>query len=842
MSMLSILQIAHDHPDWTPGGTEIVAHDLARALDARAGVQRRASWSPRPRCSGRRRRPGRLARARRGPRAADRGLRPLLDDAARRHAGGSRRSAACSTRLRPDVVHLHGLDRIGAEIVPAIRRLAPRCRIVLTLHDYQLICPNDGLLLTTAEGARCRGAQPDRCRRCFPEQGGGAPRAARAHLLALLGRVDVFLAPSAFLRDRFVDWGLEPSASALVPNAVAGDARPGRRRPARPRRDRFAFFGNDRAAQGRAGPARRRGAAAATRRGRAGRAARRARLGGGGASAPPSRRSSPRAAPLAQHLGPYDRADVVGLMRRGRLDRRALDLVGERAAGHPGGPRRRPAGDLLGHRRHGRAGRGRRRRAARAAGRRRRRWPRRCARATDPDLWDAPGAAAGAGEPRRLRRRASRPLPAPSRHGWPHDPCGRSAISAASAPARAAAARRLRHPAARRRARAPDLRLRRAAARRPVHLVQRRGPLALDRRNAGSRPARTRWYGVAVLDEPCRRPRPRSRGGGRRAAGGSPRRRASTWRRSRWRSSSRQAGASAREVFGFLVRHLLPECAGEFGGGAVAPRLRPRFIAAAAERDGFIEIVAAPETGGFFAQGWSMSLQPGSDGPRRRRGGPGAARGRGGASSSATTSCRRARGFCLFGKSWNEHGPAIPGRSSSRATAGCCGSTWCAAAFSTSRPTARASTWGRCCRGCRAPDATLQAFRRVCRPRFAGRRHAVAVPCPIAAAFDAVLQAPDGTLLVTGWLLDPLQRVERVLIKSSGNLYAQLDAGWCPLPRADLVGGFAQDPRFAGLSTSATRCTASSSTRRRPAARPTRPRSISSWCSTTGAACSGRSR
>ena len=65
--------------------------------------------------------------------------------------------------------------------------------------------------------------------------------------------------------------------------------------------------------------------------------------------------------------------------------------------------------------------------------------------------------------------------------------------------------------------------------------------------------------------------------------------------------------------------------------------------------------------------------------------------------------------------------------------------------------------------------------------------------------FDAVLQAPDGALLAIGWLLDPLRRVERVLIKSTANLYARLDAGWCPLPRPDLDAGFAADPRFADL-------------------------------------------
>lgn len=38
MSGIRILQIAHDHPDFTPGGTEVLAHGLARALDATDAV------------------------------------------------------------------------------------------------------------------------------------------------------------------------------------------------------------------------------------------------------------------------------------------------------------------------------------------------------------------------------------------------------------------------------------------------------------------------------------------------------------------------------------------------------------------------------------------------------------------------------------------------------------------------------------------------------------------------------------------------------------------------------------------------------------------------------------
>lgn len=236
MSGLRILQIAHDHPDWTRGGTEILAHGLTRALDDRPGVSARflAASTSLQRPEGL---PGALGVQGRDltlhTGAYDRFGMTRLDG-----TGWLAALAVVVARLRPEVIHLHGLDRIGAESVLALRRLAPRARVVLTLHDYQLICANDGLTLGR-DGARCACAHGGAC---VPELGAARHALRRAHLLALLENVDAFLAPSRFLRDRFVEWGITAERIALLPNAVA----PTPRAPERPRvrRDRFAFFGN----------------------------------------------------------------------------------------------------------------------------------------------------------------------------------------------------------------------------------------------------------------------------------------------------------------------------------------------------------------------------------------------------------------------------------------------------------------------------------------------------------------------------------------------------------------------------------------------------------------------
>ena len=304
---IRILQVAHDHPDWTPGGTEILAHDLARALDARDGVTARflaASTSLQE------------------PDAAPGSLRAHGDDLVLQTGAYDRFSmtrldgtdwiaalGGVLDRLRPDVVHLHGLDRIGAEILPVIRRLAPECRIVLTLHDYQLICANDGLLLTTGEDARCRGAHArTAAAAAFPSRAPRATRCARRTCWRCSQAVDLFVAPSAFLRDRFVDWGIAAAAHPAAAERGGAAASPPATAAARSRRNRFGFFGNI---------ARHKGAlvlldAAARLQGR-GRRRRGSRCTAASAGRDAEFRADfqaklAAAEPLAQHLGPYDRA------------------------------------------------------------------------------------------------------------------------------------------------------------------------------------------------------------------------------------------------------------------------------------------------------------------------------------------------------------------------------------------------------------------------------------------------------------------------------------------------------------------------------------------------------
>ena len=307
MTGLSILQIAHDHPDWTPGGTAILARDLARALDARPGT--RAAFLA---CATDLTRPGDAPGAL-GAMGEDHTLRTGAYDRfmMRRLDGGDWRASLrrLLNATRPDIIHLHGLDRLGAEALPALRHLAPRARLVLTLHDYQVICANDGLMLNPADGTRCGGATPDGCAHCFPAI--SAPRHAlrAAHLRAIIAQADAVIAPSAFLRDRLIDWGLPGGRIRLIANAVP-DAPAGASVP-RERPNRFAFLGTIAPHKGVLtlldAAARLRGADIHLA------------LRGGMNWPEPEFRAAfetalAAAAPVARHLGRYDRAEVPAAM------------------------------------------------------------------------------------------------------------------------------------------------------------------------------------------------------------------------------------------------------------------------------------------------------------------------------------------------------------------------------------------------------------------------------------------------------------------------------------------------------------------------------------------------
>ena len=122
--------------------------------------------------------------------------------------------------LAPDVVHLHHYTNFGLETLLVLRETLPDARIVLTLHEYLGICNHFGQMVTRPDFRLCEKAGPRQCNGCFPEISPQDFFLRELFIKRFFRLVDTFVAPSRFLADRYVAWGLDPAQVIVVENGV----------------------------------------------------------------------------------------------------------------------------------------------------------------------------------------------------------------------------------------------------------------------------------------------------------------------------------------------------------------------------------------------------------------------------------------------------------------------------------------------------------------------------------------------------------------------------------------------------------------------------------------------
>lgn len=109
---------------------------------------------------------------------------------------------------QPDVVHFQHTLFFGYDLIRHVRNVLPDAPIVYTLHEYLPICHRNGQMVRVHSDAPCHGSSPRRCHECFPEIPPQAFLMRKRFIQSQLSLVDLFLAPSHFLLERFVDWGI----------------------------------------------------------------------------------------------------------------------------------------------------------------------------------------------------------------------------------------------------------------------------------------------------------------------------------------------------------------------------------------------------------------------------------------------------------------------------------------------------------------------------------------------------------------------------------------------------------------------------------------------------------
>ncbi len=245
---MKILSISHNHSSIHPGGTERCAEALHRSYGRAEGVESTLLAGADPDLT--QGLPGTAISALPSERGtflfrapgydpvhqSRSSLEPLLYDL-----------AWFLRDVRPTIVHIHHFNAFGLEILKLIRNEVPRARIVVTLHDYYLICANDGLLFTR-DGKRCRNPGVDDCAACFPDHGSVQFSMRRSFVLQHLALVDDLVAPSQFLKDRFVEWGVPEHKIHLISNGI--DTQTAASGTPKPDTSTFGLFGNLRQTKG----------------------------------------------------------------------------------------------------------------------------------------------------------------------------------------------------------------------------------------------------------------------------------------------------------------------------------------------------------------------------------------------------------------------------------------------------------------------------------------------------------------------------------------------------------------------------------------------------------------
>ena len=127
---------------------------------------------------------------------------------------------------KPDVAHF---QNVHAYLTPSIVGPLEEAGvpIVWTLHDYKLICPNDNFFSNGRICEECKGGRFWRCGRNRCKKGSVAASAvaaleAYAHRwMDLPKRVGAFVAPSEFLKAKFVEFGWPAEKIHARPNFLA---------------------------------------------------------------------------------------------------------------------------------------------------------------------------------------------------------------------------------------------------------------------------------------------------------------------------------------------------------------------------------------------------------------------------------------------------------------------------------------------------------------------------------------------------------------------------------------------------------------------------------------------
>jgi glycosyltransferase involved in cell wall biosynthesis len=134
-----------------------------------------------------------------------------------------RRIRAMIADFRPDVAHVRNIyHHLSPSILWELK--AQKVPILYHLNDFKLLCPSYNLVAQGEACEACKGGEYWHAMKvqCYPGRGAQMTLAAEAYVHRWLGTyhkcVDLFLAPSRFVRDKFVEHGWDGGKFEVLPH------------------------------------------------------------------------------------------------------------------------------------------------------------------------------------------------------------------------------------------------------------------------------------------------------------------------------------------------------------------------------------------------------------------------------------------------------------------------------------------------------------------------------------------------------------------------------------------------------------------------------------------------
>lgn len=132
-------------------------------------------------------------------------------------------------KTKPNIAHLHNIyGRLTPSILYSLKKF--QIPVVLTLHDYKLLCPSYHMTFKEKPCEDCKGGKFYRAilKKCHKNSYlASGVYAIESYLYNLLKTyykyVDCFIAPSLFIKNKMIDFGLPGNKIEFVPNFISVD-------------------------------------------------------------------------------------------------------------------------------------------------------------------------------------------------------------------------------------------------------------------------------------------------------------------------------------------------------------------------------------------------------------------------------------------------------------------------------------------------------------------------------------------------------------------------------------------------------------------------------------------